>query len=70
MISHVIHPAEHTSTSLPLADNTRVVPRLMTSTVFLTRETAMSGLRTSLISTKEVFLMTVEMLPQITASFE
>jgi hypothetical protein len=62
MIFHVIHPTEDPPTPVPLTDDARVMLRLMASTVFLARESALLGLRTSLVSAEQVLAVAIEML--------
>lgn len=70
MILHIVDPTENLTTSIPLTENTRVVLRLVTSTILLTAESIMRGLRTILMSTEEILPVTIEMFSQITAPLE
>ena len=68
MVFHIVDTTKHLPTALPLAKDTRIVLRLMTSTVLLTAKAILGRLGTSLMATEEVLAVTVEVLPQITAS--
>lgn len=68
MVFHIVDTTKHLPTALPLAKDTRIVLRLMSSTVLLAAKPILPRLGTSLIATEEVLAVTVEVLPQITAS--
>lgn len=70
MILHIVDPTEHPLTTVPLADDARVVLCLVAGTVLLAGEAALLRLRAAFMPTEEVLSVPVEMLPQITASTE
>jgi hypothetical protein len=70
MIFHVIHPAEDPPAPVPFTNNARVMLRLVASTVLLTREPALLGLRATLVPAEQMLAVAIEVLAQITASSE
>ena len=70
MILHIINPTKHLPTPIPLTPNPGIMLRLMPGSILLTREPALRTLRTPLVSTEEVFLVSVEVFPQVAPSPE
>jgi hypothetical protein len=70
MILHVVHATEHSVTTIPLADNPRIVLGLMARSILLAREAALFGLGAPLMATEEALGVAVEMLAQVTATRE
>lgn len=70
MVFHIVDTTEDLCAALPLTKNTRVMLRLMTSTVLLATKAISRRLGTSLIATEEVLAVSVEVLPQITSSIK
>ena len=62
MIFHVIHTAEDPPAPVPLTNDARVMLRLVASTILLTREPALLGLRTTLVPAEEMLAVTIEVL--------
>ena len=70
MVLHIVNTTEDLPTALPLTEDTRVMLRLMASTVLLAAKSILRRLGTSLMATEKVLAVTVEVFPQITASME
>ena len=56
---HIVNAAENPVTSVPVAQNTGVVLRLVSCQVFLAGESSASSLRTLCVSTEEVLAMSL-----------
>lgn len=70
MVFHIVHPAEHPTTPLPLALDLRIVLGLVPSPVLLAREPPLRRLRTALVAAEEVLVVPVEVLAQVAGARE
>jgi hypothetical protein len=70
MIFHVIDTAKYPLTSIPLASDARIVLSLMAIPVLFAGKLSLFGLRATFVPAHQVLAVSIEMLPQVTASPE
>lgn len=63
MIFHIINTTKYPLTSIILANNARIVHTLMTIAVLFARKTALLGFRTTIMPTRPMLAVSVEMFP-------
>lgn len=70
VILHIIHTTKNPPTALPLTSYPGVMFRLVSGAILLTREPALHGLWTSLVTTEEVLPVSVEVFAEVAAAAE
>lgn len=68
MIFHIINTTKYPFTSPILANDARIVHTLMPIPVLFARKAALFGFRTTIMPTRPMLSVSVEMFPKVTAS--